>query len=156
RSDAGWRGACHLGGMASRIENYGFIGNQLGSALVSRAGSVDWLCVPRFDSGACMAALLGRDEHGCFWLEPGSKGRSVERRYRPGTMILETDFACDGGLLRVVDFMPLGRHSLVRIVQGLEGEVTVDMLLAVRFGYGQYRPWVTTSEQGQDIQLTAA
>ena len=131
--------------MASLIENYGFIGDLHGSALVSRDGSVDWLCLPRFDSDACMAALLGRDEHGCWTMYPRATVRRIERRYRPGTLILETDFECEGGKVRLIDFMPFGsRHgSLFRIVEGLEGSVPLFTMVRARFGYGGYRPWIT-------------
>src|SRR3954470_10618794 len=104
--------------MTSRIENYGLIGNMRGAALVSRHGSIDWLCLPRFDSDACMAALLGRDEHGQWSLEPRATVRRVSRRYRPGTLILETEFECDGGKARLTDFMVLGRPTIVRVVEG--------------------------------------
>jgi GH15 family glucan-1,4-alpha-glucosidase len=142
--------------MASQIENYGFIGNLNGSALVSRDGSVDWLCFPRFDSAACMAALLGRDEHGCWSVYPSTQVRRVERRYRSGTLILETDYQCDGGKIRLTDFMPIepGRHAVVRIVEGLEGTVPVDVMLSVRFGYGAYRPWIVKPDE--DIDMVAA
>jgi GH15 family glucan-1,4-alpha-glucosidase len=146
--------------MASLIENYGFVGNMHGSALVSREGSVDWLCMPRFDSAACMAGLLGRDEHGCWMMYPGSTVRRVQRRYRPGTLILETDYECDGGALRLIDFMPLrrgpeDRHALVRIVEGLDGTVPLHVFLCVRFGYGGYRPWITKDDAGP-IEMTVA
>jgi GH15 family glucan-1,4-alpha-glucosidase len=142
--------------MASHIGNYGFLSNLHGSALVSRDGSVDWLCMPKFDSAACMAALLGRDEHGCWSIHPAANVRRTQRRYRPGTLILETDFECDGGAVRIVDFMPFGRgqHSLIRIVQGLDGIVPVHLDLAVRFGYGAYTPWITTS--GGEINMITA
>src|SRR5882672_1655553 len=144
--------------MASLIENYGFIGNLNGSALVSRDGSVDWLCIPRFDSDACMAALLGRDEHGSWSIHPGTPVRRIQRRYRAGTLILETDYECDGGAVRLIEFMPIGcgRHSLVRIIEGLDGAVPLYMTLSVRFGYGAYRPWITKEDGGDGIQMTAA
>ena len=142
--------------MASLIENYGFIGDLHGSALVSRDGSIDWLCMPRFDSDACMAALLGRDEHGCWTMYPRSPVRKIERRYRAGTLILETDYECDGGKVRFVDFMPFGaKHgSVFRIVEGLEGSVPVFTTVRVRFGYGGYRPWIT-KENGAFRMTTA-
>jgi GH15 family glucan-1,4-alpha-glucosidase len=143
--------------MPSLIENYGLIGDLHGSALVSREGSIDWLCVPRFDSEACMAALIGRDEHGHWTLYPGARVRRTTRRYRPGTLILETDHECDGGAVRVLDFMPFGgerRHSVIRIVEGLEGTVPVTISLRVRFGYGQYQPWITALNG--DVELTTA
>src|SRR3954468_7482988 len=128
--------------MASRIEDYGFISNMHGSALVSRSGSIDWLCLPRFDSDACMAALLGRDEHGAWTIAPRGDVRHARRRYRPGTMILETELACAGGRIRIVDFMPLGHDAIVRVVEGLAGSVPVDVNLVTRFGYGHYQPWL--------------
>jgi GH15 family glucan-1,4-alpha-glucosidase len=143
--------------MASLIENYGFIGDQHGSALVSRDGSIDWLCMPRFDSEACMAALVGRDEHGRWALHPTARMRRTRRRYRPGTMILETEHECDGGKVRVIDFMPLAgarHHGVVRIVEGVEGAVPVTLSLAMRFGYGQYKPWITALNG--DVELTTA
>jgi GH15 family glucan-1,4-alpha-glucosidase len=142
--------------MASLIENYGLIGDLHGSALVSRDGSIDWLCMPRFDSDACMAALLGRDEHGHWSIYPSTRVRRTSRRYRPGTTILETEYECDGGSLRLIDFMPLGtkRHSVVRIVEGLEGTVPVMASLVARFGYGLNKPWITTLNG--DIELTTA
>lgn len=142
--------------MPSLIENYGFIGDMYGAALVSRDGSIDWLCVPRFDSDACMAALLGRDEHGCWLIHPGAEVRRNSRRYRPGTMILETDFECDGGAVRITDFMPIGLYaqSVIRIVEGLEGTVPVHFWLAARFGYGRSKPWIEKTDGG--IRLTVA
>jgi GH15 family glucan-1,4-alpha-glucosidase len=141
--------------MASLIENYGLIGDLHGSALVSRDGSMDWLCIPRFDSDASMAALLGRDEHGHWQHYPGAAVRRTSRRYRPGTMILETDYECDGGAVRLVDLMPLGPHRrVVRIIEGLEGTVPVNVDLVVRFGYGCNKPWIT--KLNGDIELTTA
>lgn len=142
--------------MPSLIENYGFIGDMYGAALVSRDGSIDWLCVPRFDSDACMAALLGRDEHGCWLIHPGAEVRRNSRRYRPGTMVLETDFECDGGAVRITDFMPIGLYaqSVIRIVEGLEGTVPVYVWLAARFGYGRSKPWIEKTDGG--IRLTVA
>jgi GH15 family glucan-1,4-alpha-glucosidase len=149
-------GAAAFARMASLIESYGFLSNLHGSALVSREGSIDWLCVPRFDSDACMAALLGRDEHGCWSIYPLAEVRSVKRRYRPGTLILETEYQCDGGSVRLTDFMPFaaGKNSLVRIVEGLEGSVTLGMRLSARFGYGGYKPWITKGDGG--INMTVA
>jgi GH15 family glucan-1,4-alpha-glucosidase len=132
--------------MGARIEHYGFLSNRMGSALVSKYGSVDWLCVPRFDSEACFAALLGQEENGCWSLEPQATIRRVQRRYRPHSLILETDFECDGGAVRLVEFMAHGSHSLIRILEGVEGEVPVYMFLKTRFGFGAYRPWVTNPD----------
>jgi GH15 family glucan-1,4-alpha-glucosidase len=128
--------------MASRLENYGLISNMRGSGLVSNTGSLDWLCIPRFDSDACMAALLGRDEHGHWRIAPGAEVTRTTRRYRPGTMILETELVCSGGRVRLIDFMPLDRYSVVRIIEGLDGSVPMDVGLVARFGYGQYVPWL--------------
>src|SRR5262245_11423794 len=130
--------------MASRIEDYGLIGDMKGSALISKTGDMDWLCLPRFDSEACMAALLGRDEHGRWGIRPTTRIRKSEQRYRGDTLVLETDLECDGGKVRIIDFMPPGseRSDVVRIVEGLSGEVPIEMILAVRFGYGGCLPFV--------------
>jgi GH15 family glucan-1,4-alpha-glucosidase len=138
--------------MASRIEDYGLIGNTRTAALVSRSGSIDWLCAPRFDSDACLAALVGYDEHGAWSLRPTVPIRDTRQRYRDETLILETDFVCDGGAVRITDFMPVGsaedRCDVVRIVEGLEGEVTLELQLDVRFGYGADVPWTTEAAEG--------
>jgi GH15 family glucan-1,4-alpha-glucosidase len=147
--------------MASRIEDYGLIGNTRTSALVSRSGSIDWLCAPRFDSDACFAALLGYDEHGRWAVRPTVPMRESRQRYRGDTMILETDLICDGGAVRLTDFMPAGqagqpgsdRCDVVRIIEGLDGEVPVEMLMDVRFGYGHDKPWVTPAPDG--VRFTA-
>src|SRR6188508_917374 len=130
--------------MAMRIEDYAMIGDCRTAALVSRDGSVDWLCLPRFDSGACFAALLGTEQHGRWLLAPESEPRRVERRYRPGTLILETDFDTAEGAVRITDFMPprLENPRIVRIVEGLRGRVQMRMQLVVRFDYGSSVPWV--------------
>src|SRR5436190_12023449 len=93
--------------MASRIEDYGFISNLNTGALVSRTGEIDWLCTPRFDSDACFAALVGYDEHGQWAIRPTVATKETRQRYRGDTLILETDFVCEGGTLRIVDFMPI-------------------------------------------------
>src|SRR5215469_16264225 len=130
--------------MAARIDDYGLIGDMKGSALVSKSGDIDWVCVPRFDSEACIAALLGRDEHGRWGLRPTTRIRGCEQRYRENTLILETDIDCDGGRIRILDFMAPGteRSDIVRIVEGMAGEVLVEMILDARFGYGGCLPWV--------------
>jgi GH15 family glucan-1,4-alpha-glucosidase len=143
--------------MPSPIENYGLIGDTEGAALVSRDGAMDWMCLPRFDSDACFAALLGRDEHGTWVIHPGAKVRNISRRYRGNTMILETEFACDEGVVRLIDFMPPrpgAPHDVVRIIEGVEGVVPVDMFLIVRFGYGATLPWIRRSDDG--VLLTAS
>src|SRR5262245_28711988 len=149
---AGAPGADRRDHMASRIEDYGLIGNTRTAALVSRSGSIDWLCVPRFDSDACLAALLGYDEHGAWSLRPTVPIRETRQRYRDETLILETEFVCDGGAVRTTDFMPVGsgeeRCDVVRIVEGLEGQVALEMQLDVRFGYGADIPWTTAAAEG--------
>jgi GH15 family glucan-1,4-alpha-glucosidase len=139
--------------MASRIEDYGFIGNTRTAALVSRTGSVDWWCPPRFDSDACFAALIGYDEHGTFAIRPTVRTRETQQRYRGDTMILETDLICEGGVVRIVDFMPLAgetedRSDLVRIVEGIDGEVPMEVWLEPKFGYGADAPWVSAEAGG--------
>ena len=135
--------------MSSRIEDYGMIGNTYTSALVSRSGSIDWLCAPRFDSDACFAALVGYDEHGRWSLRPTVEVRETRQRYRDDTMILETELVCDGGVVRIIDFMPVGsRCDVVRIVEGVEGEVPLEMLLNVRFGYGANAPLIRKYDDG--------
>ncbi len=136
--------------MPSRIaiEDYGLIGDLQTAALVSRAGSIDWLCLPRFDSAACFAALLGTPEHGRWLLAPSGDSRRVTRRYRPETLVLETTFELDDGTVRVIDFMPpRSEHPvLVRIVEGLRGRVEVATELVLRFDYGTSVPWVRRVE----------
>src|SRR5690348_7835536 len=128
-----------------RIEDYALIGDLQTSALVGCNGSVDWLCLPRFDSASCFTALLGEEKHGRWLIAPAGEVRSVSRRYREGTLILETDFETAGGTARVIDFMPPrdgGAPQLIRIVQGLRGHVPMRMQLIIRFGYGLSVPWV--------------
>ena len=135
--------------MAARIEEYGLIGNTLTAALVSTGGSIDWFCAPRFDSDACFAALVGRDKHGRWSLHPTVRTRETHQRYRGDTLILETEIACDHGAVRIIDFMPVGaRCDLVRIIEGLEGEVPLELLLDVRFGYGAYAPLIQKEPDG--------
>jgi GH15 family glucan-1,4-alpha-glucosidase len=130
--------------MPLRIEDYGLIGDTRTAALVGRDGSIDWLCLPHFDSGACFAALLGQPRHGRWLIAPDSPARGVRRRYRPETLILETEFEVDGGAVRLIDFMTpwQGEPDLIRIVEGIRGEVRMEMELAIRFDYGSIVPWV--------------
>jgi GH15 family glucan-1,4-alpha-glucosidase len=111
---------------------------------VGRDGSIDWLCLPRFDSPACFAALLGRPEHGRWILAPAERPRRVHRRYQGHSLVLATEFETDGGAVRIVDCMPpRGREpDLVRIVEGVRGTVAMEMELIVRFDYGSIVPWV--------------
>jgi GH15 family glucan-1,4-alpha-glucosidase len=131
--------------MASRIEDYGLIGNMHTAALISLSGSIEWLPAPRFDSDAFFASLVGYDEHGSWSMRPTSAIRESRQRYRDNSMILETEFVCDGGAVRITDFMPLvkDRCSLVRILEGLEGSVQMETLVNVQFGYGAYSPWIS-------------
>src|SRR5208282_3364692 len=126
------------------IENYALIGDCHTAALVGRDGSIDWLCFPRFDSAACFAALLGGPEHGRWQIAPTQDIKSVRRRYRGETLILETYFETAQGSARLIDFMPLSdeRWDVVRIVEGLSGSVMLRMELIVRFDYGSIVPWV--------------
>jgi GH15 family glucan-1,4-alpha-glucosidase len=132
--------------MTMRIEDYGLIGNLRTAALVGRDGSVDWLCLPRFDSDACFAALLGDEEHGRWLIAPAGGVRRVTRRYRPGTLVLETLVETDDGAVRIVDCMPPGgaTDSLVRVVEGVRGSVPMRLELVIRFDYGSTVPWVTS------------
>jgi GH15 family glucan-1,4-alpha-glucosidase len=127
-----------------RIEDYALIGDLHAAALVSRAGSIDWLCLPRFDSGACFAALLGKEENGRWALEPTDAAQRVSRRYRGETLILETEWETSTGVARVIDFMPPRETSpeVVRIVEGIRGRVQMRTELVIRFDYGSIVPWV--------------
>jgi len=132
------------------IEDYGLIGDLQTAALVSRHGCIDWLCFPRFDSGACFAALLGDEENGRWSLQPASGITSTERRYRGDTLVLETELACEEGVVRLIDFMPPRGEApdVVRIVEGVEGTVPMKMRLSIRFDYGSIVPWVRRREEG--------
>ena len=137
------------------IENYALVGDCHTAALVGSDGSIDWLCLPRFDSGACFAALLGGPEHGRWLLAPVARPRRVRRKYRGDSLVLETEFDTEEGCVRVIDFMPLSskRWDIVRIVEGLSGRVSLRMELRVRFDYGSIVPWVHRS--GGVLLLTA-
>jgi GH15 family glucan-1,4-alpha-glucosidase len=132
----------------ARIEDYAVIGDLETAALVSREGSIDWLCWPTFASGACFAALLGTSENGYWSLRPRDRITAIQRRYRPGTLILETTFTTSSGEVCLTDFMPpRGKHSdVVRVVRCTRGKVAVRMELALRFDYGLTVPWVTSAE----------
>ncbi len=129
---------------ALRIEDYALIGNQQTAALVGIDGSIDWLCIPRFDSPACFCALLGTAENGRWRLAPAAAARSTTRRYRDGTLVLETLFETSKGAVRVIDFMPTWgeRTDVVRIVEGVRGKVAMQMELVLRFSYGHVVPWL--------------
>jgi GH15 family glucan-1,4-alpha-glucosidase len=129
---------------ASRIEQYALIGDTQTAALVADNGSIDWLCVPRFDSGACFAALLGDRSNGHWSIAPVAGTRAARRRYVDGTLVLETEFDTAEGSVRITDCMPVRDRSIdiVRIVEGLSGRVAMDLSLVVRFDYGSVVPWV--------------
>ncbi|HVZ23201.1 MAG TPA: glycoside hydrolase family 15 protein [Vicinamibacterales bacterium] len=135
--------------MALRIEDYGLIGDTHTAALVGRDGSIDWLCLPRFDSGSCFSALLGDESHGRWLIAPVGPVLRSTRRYRPGTLILETEMETADGVVRIVDFMPprVKEPDLVRIVEGVRGTVAMQMQLVIRFDYGRIVPWVRTIEE---------
>jgi GH15 family glucan-1,4-alpha-glucosidase len=135
----------------ARIEDYGLIGDLQTTALVGRDGSIDWACFPRFDSGACFAALLGTAEHGRWIVAPRTDSWEVGRRYRSRTLVLETDWETEGGAVRLIDFMPPRGTApdIVRIVEGLRGEVEMSSELVIRFDYGSTIPWVRRIEDGR-------
>ena len=143
--------------MASRIEDYALIGDRHAAALVDKTGSIDWLCLPRFDSGACFAALLGTREHGRWQVCPAAPIRNVTRQYRDGSTILETTFETDAGAVRVIDFMPLRGEApdVMRIVEGVRGTVAMRMDLVVRFAYGAVVPWVQKLDDVRGLRMTA-
>jgi GH15 family glucan-1,4-alpha-glucosidase len=136
--------------MPSPIEDYALIGDCHTAALVARDGSIDWLCFPRFDSGACFAALLGTEEHGRWLLSPMGKIHHIQRRYRPGTLVLETDYETDDGAVTVIDCMPPRSQEpdVVRVVVGRRGQVSMRMQLIIRFDYGSIVPWVRHIDNG--------
>ncbi|MGH3422573.1 MAG: trehalase-like domain-containing protein, partial [Streptosporangiaceae bacterium] len=136
--------------MTGLIEDYALIGDMQTAALIDRHGSVDWLCLPRFDSDACFAALLGDERNGQWRISPtaqdGPEPRRGElsRRYEDGTLILETLWETMSGTVKVIDFMPPRdgeQPVLVRIVEGVSGTVEMEVALRVRFGYGKVLPW---------------
>jgi GH15 family glucan-1,4-alpha-glucosidase len=139
--------------MPLRIEDYGIVGDLHSTALVGYDASVDWLCLPRVDSGACFAALLGSADNGYWRLGPAGEHRTLGRRYRPDTLVLETDLASDEGAVRVVDFMPPreNRPRLLRYVECLQGSVTVRSEVSLRLDYGHIVPWL----QGQGRRVRA-
>src|SRR5664280_772247 len=130
--------------MALLIEDYGIIGDLHTVALVGRDRSIDWLCLPRFDSAACFAKLLGEEDHGSWRLAPKGSLGATHRHYRGDTLVLESEFVTDEGTVRVIDCMPIRqRHpEVVRLVEGVRGKVAMEMSLTIRFGYGQVVPWV--------------
>jgi len=132
------------------IEDYALIGDCETAALVSRSGSIDWLCFPRFDSPACFAALLGGPEHGRWLLAPAGEPRAVRRRYREGTLVLETEFETAEGVVAIIDCMPVrsGVPDVFRVVEGRRGRVAMRTELTIRFDWGSLIPWVRRTEDG--------
>jgi GH15 family glucan-1,4-alpha-glucosidase len=130
--------------MSLPIQDYGLIGDLHTAALVGRDGSIDWLCLPRFDSEACFAGLLGGDRHGHWRIAPAAGNSRVRRRYRPDTLVLETEFTVDAGSARLIDCMPPRESDpvVVRMIEGLSGTVDMRMTLAASFEYGSAEPWV--------------
>jgi GH15 family glucan-1,4-alpha-glucosidase len=136
--------------MTRAIEDYALIGDCQTAALVGRSGSIDWLCWPRFDSGACFAALVGTSDNGRWLITALDPKARISRRYRDHTLILETSIETSDGAATIVDFMPpRGKASdVVRIVRGIRGKVVMRTELVIRFGYGSLVPWVTKLEDG--------
>ena len=136
--------------MPSRIEDYAIIGDCLTSALVGRDGSVDWLCLPRFDSPACFAAILGDAGNGRWRIAPVAEVTATRRRYRGDSLILETELETADGVVRLIDFMPPRGEApdLVRIVEGVKGRVPMHLDLTIRFDYGSIAPWVQRVDGG--------
>jgi GH15 family glucan-1,4-alpha-glucosidase len=132
------------------IEDYAMIGDCKTAALVSKQGSIDWLCLPHFDSGACFAALVGEPDNGHWSISPAEPIRAIRRRYREGTLILETEFDTDSGSVKLIDFMtpPDDAPELVRLLMGTRGRVQMKLELVIRFDYGSVVPWVRRTEDG--------
>ncbi len=139
--------------MSRPIEDYALIGDLQSAALVSRDGSIDWLCLPRFDSEACFAALLGDERYGYWQIAPARDFTRIRRRYRPGTLVLETEFTTASGVVRLTDCMPprSGDPVLIRLVEGVAGRVDMRMTLAARFEYGLTLPRVRQQDAARRI-----
>jgi GH15 family glucan-1,4-alpha-glucosidase len=131
--------------MTQLIEDYALIGNNATAALVGRNGSIDWLSFPRFDSAACLAALLGSHENGHWTIEPKAERPTIQRRYRPGTLVLETEFSTPEGTVVLIDCMDRRgqQQDVLRLVRGIRGRVQMRMELVIRFEYGTVIPWVS-------------
>ena len=140
--------------MSEPIESYAVIGDLHTVALVSKSGSIDWLCLPHFDSEACFASILGDESNGHWTIAPTSNIEAVSRRYRPGTLVLETEISSEQGIIRVTDFMPIREHTshhlpeIIRVIEGLEGDVDVRSELSLRFDYGRSKPFVRKLDEG--------
>jgi GH15 family glucan-1,4-alpha-glucosidase len=135
--------------MALRIEDYGLIGDMHTAALVGIDGSIDWLCLPRFDSSACFANLLGTEQHGRWRIAPAGDVVATTRRYRPSTLVLETEFETADGVARIIDCMALrvSHPRIVRVVEGVRGTVPMAVQLNPRFDYGKTAPWILAKDQ---------
>jgi GH15 family glucan-1,4-alpha-glucosidase len=139
------------------IEDYAMIGDRRSAALVGRDGAIDWLCLPRFDSPACFAALLGGSDNGSWVIAPQNAKREVRRSYRGATLVLETIFTTTEGEIALIDAMPLGRESshIIRRIEGRRGSVPMQFSLKLRFDYGSATPWVTRDKNGKGIVAIA-
>jgi len=135
--------------MASLIEDYAMLGNCRSAALVARNGSIDWLCLPRFDSASCFAALVGDDDNGRWRIAPADPDAACSRRYIDGSLVLETEWRTATGRARVIDFMPFAgdQVGVTRIVEGIEGRVDFEAVLTIRFDYGNAVPWVSRLDE---------
>ena len=133
-----------VGPECRRIEDYALVGDCETAALIGRDGSIDWLCWPRFDSGACFAALLGGPENGRWLIAPNDTSVRITRRYLDGSLILVTVFETASGIVELVDFMPPrdGSADLVRLVRGVRGHIDLHTEFILRFDYGSIVPWV--------------
>ncbi|HET9069191.1 MAG TPA: trehalase-like domain-containing protein, partial [Amaricoccus sp.] len=138
-------------GVDRPIADYALVGNLSTAALIARGGAIDWFCPPRFDAGACFAALLGDGSNGCWRLAPEGE-HATSRRYLPDTLVLETVHETAEGSVEVIDFMPYsgtnGRTDLVRLVRGRSGKVAMATEIVLRFDYGSVVPWVQHGEAG--------
>ena len=152
----GARGAGMIGTMAL-IEDYALLGDLQTAALVGTSGAIDWLCLPRFDSPACFAALLDTPDAGHWTLAPAAGETCTRRRYLDDTLVLETEWITPEGTVRVIDFMPPRGHApdVVRIVEGVRGAVAMRSELRLRFEFGRVVPWVRHSQR-RDWRLSPA
>jgi len=142
--------------MPANVEDYGLIGDCETAALVSKDGSIDWLCWPRFDSGACFAALLGETNNGRWRIAPADNNLRITRRYRPNTLILETSFVTVDGEVMLIDFLPLRARTshLVRLVVGKRGTIPMSTELIIRLDYGASVPWVRRTDDGDLLAIS--
>jgi GH15 family glucan-1,4-alpha-glucosidase len=146
------RPLCHDEGMPSPIEDYALIGDCHTGALVGRDGSIDWLCLPRFDSASTFGAVLGTPDHGDWVLRPVGAQTCTSRSYRDGTFVLETRWETPDGTVEVIDLMPMGhrRPDVIRRVRGISGTVRMRQELRIRFGYADALPWVRQIDEGEE------